>query len=450
MKAELTDISPVKKRFEIEIPDDVVSGEVTTIAREFAKRARVPGFRPGRAPLGVVKNRYREDIQSELYQHLLPKYFAEAVKDRDLDLVDSPVFEEVNYLSGQPLRFKAVFEIYPTLDITNHDKIPIEEIPTEVTDEEIDQALERMREEQAEMTPVEEDRGAEAGDFVEISFTGTIEGEDTDPLTGENVLCEVGGETTVKEFTEHLMGGRPGEEKDFEVQYKEEHPDPKLSGKTIHYAIRLGSLKQKSRPPLDDDFAQSLGEYETLDDLKAKIRENIGKHKENGANEQAQDALLRWLEENNEFEVPERLIEQQAEIRLQRLVRDLAGRGIKPERLDVDWGKIREDQYAQAVRDVRGSLILDHLADREGVDATEEEISQEIGLVASGMNNTPDQVREALIKNNGLGRLTGQIRNRKVLEILQERAEIVPAGSLRAPQDSEDSEDSSIISGTGE
>ena len=447
MKAELTDISPVKKRFEIEIPETVVSSETDTIAREFSKRAKVPGFRPGKAPLGVVKNRYREDIQSELYQHLLPKYFAEAIQDTKLDLVDNPVFEEVTQLAGQPLRFKAVFEIYPTLDITNHDKIPVEEIPTEVTDEEIEEALERMSEEQAEMTPVEEDRGAEAGDFAEISFTGTIEGSDADPLTGEDVLCEVGGETTVKEFTEHLTGSRPGDEKNFEVKYGEEHPDAKLSGKTIGYAIRIQSLKQKSRPPLDDDFAQSLGEFETLDALRDQIRENIGKHKENGANEQTQEALLRWLQENNEFEVPESLIGQQTQIRLQRLVRDLAGRGVKPERLDVDWEKIREDQYAQAINDVRGSLILEHLADQEGVDATEEEIEHEIELVASGMNSTPDQVREALIKNKGLGRLTGQIRNRKVLELLQERAEIVPAGSLK---NSEDSEETGLVSGTGE
>ncbi len=431
MKAELTDISTVKKRFEIEIPGDVVSDEITDIARKFAKQARVPGFRPGKAPLGVVKTRYRDDIISEMYQHLLPHYFSDAAQEKNLNVVDSPEFEEVDYEKGAPLRFKAVFEVYPTLDITNHSDIPIEEVPTEVTEEEVDATLDQMVEERAEMTPVEEDRPVAEGDFVEISFKGTLEGEDDDDaLSAEKALCEIGGETTLQEFTENLTGARKGEDKAFSVKYRDDHPEAKLAGKSAEYTVHVESIKEKKRPVLDDEFAQGLGDYPKLADLRAEVLKNLQEHKQTHADEQTRDALLRWLEENNEFEVPESLVEHQVQVRLQRLMRDLSKQGINPQQLDLDWGKVRTEQYDQAVRDVRGSLILDHLAEQENVEVSDEEIGEAIEAMAAQMQQTAHSVREALNGNNGIERMKGQISNTKILKILQDRAKVLPAGSL--------------------
>ena len=431
MKAELTDISAVKKSFQIEIPEDVVREEITTIARQFARRA-IPGFRPGKAPLGVVKTRYREDILSEMYQHLLPHYFSDAVREKNLNIVDElPTFQEVDYSSGTPLRFKAVFEVYPTLDITNHADIPVEEIPTEVADEEVDDTLERMAEERAEMTPLEEDRAAQEGDFVEMSFTVSLDGEDERDLSGDKALCEIGGATTVKEFTDNLTGARPGEDREFEVNYSEDHPEAKLAGKTARYKVHVESIKQKKRPALDDEFAESLGKYKTLADLRTDVKQQLEDHKSQSADEQTRDSLLRWLEDNNEFEVPESLVEHQLQVRLQRLTRDLSRQGINPQRLDVDWEKIRTQQYDQAIRDVRGSLILNHLAHRESIGVSDEEIEKEIETMANQMQRPVESVREALNRNEGVDQMKGQIRNNKVLEMLRERANIVPADSLQ-------------------
>ncbi len=431
MKAELTDISTVKKRFEIEIPEHIVTDEITAVARKFAKQARVPGFRPGKAPLGVIKTRYRDDIISEMYQHLLPHYFSDAVREKNLSVVDSPEFQEVVYSKGAPLHFKAVFEIYPTLDITNHADIPIEEVATEVTEEEVDATLERMVEERAEMTPVAEDRAVGEGDFVEISFTGTLEGEaDDDALAAEKALCEIGGNTTIKEFTENLTGARAGEDKTFGVKYRDDHPEAKLAGKSAEYTVHVESIKEKIRPVLDDEFADGLGDYTTLADLRAEVRKNLEEHKRTHADEQTRDALLRWLEENNEFEVPESLVEHQVQVRLQRLMRDLGRQGINPQQLDLDWGKVRHEQYDQAIRDVRGSLILDHLAEQEDVEVSAEEIDQEIEAMATQMQQSTRSVREALNGNNGIEKIKGQISNNKILKILQDRAKVVPAGSL--------------------
>ena len=214
------------------------------------------------------------------------------------------------------------------------------------------------------------------------------------------------------------------------MKYRDDHPEPKLAGKSAEYTVHVDSIKEKKLPELDDEFAQSLGDYPKVADLREEVRQNLEEHKKTHADEQMRDSLLQWLEENNEFEVPETLVEHQVQVRLQRLMRDLSRQGINPQQMDLDWGKVRNEQYDQAVRDVRGSLILDHLADQENVDASEEDIDQEIESMATQMQQTTHSVREALNGNNGIERIKGQIRNTKILEILQERAKIVPAGSL--------------------
>src|SRR5215813_9930430 len=164
MKAELIDLSECKKNLDIEIPQDVVDHEITHIAHEFARRARVPGFRPGKAPIGVVKTRYRDEIVSEMMQHLLPKYFGDAIDERKLDIVQAPQFENVDYNSGKSLRFKAVFEVYPKLDITNYEGIPVEEASATVDDSEVETALKKLQEDMAELAPVEDERPVREGD----------------------------------------------------------------------------------------------------------------------------------------------------------------------------------------------------------------------------------------------------------------------------------------------
>jgi trigger factor len=439
MKAEQTDITAVRKSLDIEVSQEVVDGEVTSIAKEFRRQAKVPGFRPGKAPLGVVKTRYRDEIRTEVLQNLLPKYFSEAAKEQDLDVVHSPGFENVEYSAGEPLRFKAVFEVYPRLDITNHSGIPVDEISTEVVDSDVDQALERIVEEHSEMTPVDEDREVREGDFVEISFNGDVEGDEEADLSAEKVLCEIGGATTLKEFTENLTGTRAGEEKTFPITYKDDHPDEKLAGKHVVYTVQVESIKEKVSPKLDDEFAQSLGDFETLDGFKKSIRENLEAHKRQNATEETHNALLGWLQDNNEFEVPDSLIEHQVQIRLQRLMRNLTDQGVNPQRLDVDWGKIRADQHAEAVRDVRGSLILEHLAKTEDIRVEDEEVEKEIDTIAAEMNRPKENVREVLGRNDGLERIKGQIQNKKVLIMLEERAKVVPTGSLGQEEDGEES-----------
>jgi trigger factor len=426
MKAELIDLSECKKNLQIEIPEDVVDAEITHIAQEFARRARVPGFRPGKAPIGVVKTRFREEIVSEMMQHLMPKYFGDAIDERKLEIVQAPQFESVDYNSGKPLRFRAVFEVYPRLSITNYEGIPVQEVSSQVEDSEVETALKKLQEDMAELTPVEEDRTVQEGDFAEISYSGTLEGSDESPLTGEKAVAEIGGRTTVREFTDNLKGAKVGEERTFNVIYRADYPTARLAGKTVSYKVKVEALKTKETPELNDEFAQRFGDYKTLDELKAKIREDLEKHKRDQAQEQMREKLLEWLEDNNEFELPQSLIERQLQIRVQRFIRDLSRQGINPQRLDVDWGKIREDQQQQAMRDVKGSLILEHIAESENIDVSEQETELEIEKIAAETNRPKEKVKEVLSRDSGLERLRSQIRNRKTLDLLQSKARIIP------------------------
>jgi len=428
MKVELIDVSECKKNLDIEIPQEVVDAEIAHIANDFAKKARVPGFRPGKAPVAVVKTRYREEIISEMMQHLLPKYFGDAVDERKLEIVKAPQFESVDYASGKPLRFKAVFEVYPSLNITNYTDVPVEQVSTAVQESEVDESLKRLQEDMAELAPVVEDRPIEQGDFAEISFTGTIEGNDQ-PINAEKAVAEIGGKNTLKEFTDNLLGMKVGDEKTFTVSYRPDYPEKRLAGKTAEYNVKVETVKHKEVPEVNDEFAQRFGDYKTVDDLRKKIREDIEKHKSEGAQEQMREKILEWLEDNNEFEIPESLVERQLQVRVQRLVRDLARQGINPQRLDVDWGKIREDQQKQAERDVKGSLILDYISNKESIRVTDDDIEAEIEKIAAETQRPKDKVREVLGKDSGLDRLAEQIRNKKTLDFLQGRAHIQPASA---------------------
>jgi len=428
MKAELTDVSECKKNLDIEIPQEVVDAEIAHIAQDFAKKARVPGFRPGKAPVAVVKTRYREEIISEMMHHLLPKYFGDAVDERKLEIVRAPQFESVDYASGKSLRFKAVFEVYPSLNITNYTDVPVEQVSTAVQESEVDESLKRFQEEMAELAPVIEDRPIQEGDFAEISFTGTIEGDDQ-PMNADKAVAEIGGKNTLKEFTDNLLGMKVGDEKTFSVSYRPDYPEKRLAGKTAEYKVKVDIVKRKEVPEVNDEFAQRFGDYKTVDELRKKIREDIEKHKSEGAQEQMREKILEWLEDNNEFEIPESLVERQLQVRVQRLVRDLARQGINPQRLDVDWSKIRQDQQTQAVRDVKGSLILDYISNKENIRVTDEDIEAEIEKIAAETQRPQEKVREVLGKDSGLDRLAEQIRNRKTMDFLQERARILPASA---------------------
>ncbi len=436
MKAEVTDITSVKKRLDIEVPAEVVSSETTAIAREFAKRARVPGFRPGKAPLAVVRNRYRADILSELYEQLLPRHFLEAVREKGLDVVDGSMsFEPPEYHGGGPLSFQVGFEVFPVFEVGDYSEIPVEETPTDVTEDDVAGYIEKLADDKAEMAPVEEDRPLRAGDHAAIALNaafvdGAAEGAPAFPE--KQVLCEIGGEDTFEEFTENLTGANVGEDRSFEVAYPEGHPDQRLAGRTIRCDARVEGIRQKIRPAVDDEFARELGDFQTLADLRAEVRRNMEQSLRERADNATREGLIRWLVDNNDFEVPDSLVAQQAQAGVERAARNLAGRGVDLESARFDWGELRAKLYPQAVRDVRGRLILAHLAEKERIEVTDDDVEDQIRKMAAAIGRPAAKLRAQLDGEGGLEALRERIRDDKVVASLRGRARFVPPGSLTA------------------
>ncbi len=429
MKVELTDISECRKALDFEIPQEVVDHEIGHIAQELARKAKVPGFRPGKAPLAVIKTRFKEEIFSEVVQHVVPRSFSEAVKERHLDVVAEPHIDNVDVAAGTPLKFKATFEVYPQLNISNYTGIPAQQATVQVDESEVEATLKKLQNDMAELTPVDDDRPVQEKDFVEISFRGTFQGSTEEPIAADKATVEIGGPSTLKEFSENLFGAKLNEERSFTVSYAADYPEKRLAGRTVDYTVKVEGIKEKKLPELNDEFAQSLGEYKTFDELRAKIRSDMENHKRDHANEELREKLLVWLEENNTFEVPSVLVEKQIQTRMQRMVRELSRQGINPERLDVDWRKIREDQRAQSVRDVRSTLILEYVAEKEKIQVQDEEVNREIERIAQEANKPVEKIREVLGRDSGLARVRDQLINKKTLDFLQEHARVLPASA---------------------
>jgi len=402
----------------------VVAKEEESVISKFQKLARVPGFRRGKVPAGIIRQRFGEDIKSELVEHLVPRYFRQETEKQHLVPVSQPQVTDLNLTGGQPMRFKAKFEVLPEIDVTGYQEIHPEKKEISVTDEEVTQALENLREQQATYENVEEDRALQDGDHAQAAFSGTSGEADAKPMNVDDVLVEIGGANTMKEFSDNLRGAKAGESRSFDVTYPEDFSDKRLAGKTIHYEVQIKSIKRKNTPELTDEFAKEVGsEFESLENLKLKIRESIQAGKQQEEEHRGKDKLVQDLVTKFDIAVPESMVEQQIETRLERGLRALAAQGMRSEDLKrMDMGRLREGQRQAARREVQASLLLDKIADLETVEVSDEELDKEIASLAQQMQQTAEAVRKRLEENGSVSRIRARIRNDKTLEMLYQRA----------------------------
>jgi trigger factor len=415
--------NPCQREVSVEIPADVVAKEEQTVISELQKHARVPGFRRGKVPAAIIRQRFREDIKSELVEHLIPRYFRQETEKQHLVPVSQPQVTDLDLAGGKPMRFKASFEVLPEIDVTGYQEIHPEKIEISVTDEEVDQALANIREQHSTYENVEEARPLQDGDYAQAGFTGTSGEADAKPINVDDVLVEIGGTNTMAEFSDNLRGAKAGEARSFDVTYPQEFSDKRLAGKTVHYEVQIKSIKRKSAPELTDDFAKEVGsEFESLENLKLRIRESIQAGKQQDEERRSKDKLVQDLVTKFDIAVPESMVEQQIDTRLDRGMRALAAQGMRTEDLkNMDMGRLREGQRQAARREVQASLLLDKIADVETVEVSDEELNNEIESLAKQMQQTAEAVRKRLEENGAVDRIRARIRNDKTLEMLYGR-----------------------------
>jgi trigger factor len=409
------------REVEVEIPADVVARETDSIVEKYRKAVRLPGFRKGKAPATIIRQRFEGEVKGEVVESLVPRYFQQEVARQKLEPVSRPHISGLDLKPGEPLRFKASFEVLPEIELAAYDKLRAELEDVKVTDEEVAQAVEHLRQQQATFTAVD-DRALADGDFAQVSFRGTPKEGGGQPANVDNILVEIGGASTVKEFSENLRGARAGEERTFDVHYPEDFSDTRLAGKTTSYTVNVQGVKQKSVPELNDEFAKELGDFQTLDDLRRRLREQMETERTQHAEHVAKEKLVDQLVEAHDFPVPESLVEHQVDVRLERGLRALAMQGMRADDMKkMDLEKLRAGQREGARKEVKASLLLEKIAERENIEVSDQEVVQEIEALAKHTQQTADEVRARLTRDGALDRIRNRIRSDKTLDFLFRR-----------------------------
>jgi trigger factor len=414
-----------KKELNIEIPIDVVQREVDSVAGQFAKRARIPGFRPGRAPTSLVRRNFRDDIRGEVAQTLIPRFFQTAVKEQKWEIVGQPRFEELKFEDDQPLTCKAIFEVYPEYELKPYKELEVEEEPAAVTDADVDKTVEDLRESAATFEVVT-DRPAADDDHVNVNYRGQDTSLPTSqPTEAKDAVVHLGGKHTVEAFTENLRGAKVGEVREFPVTYAADYPQKTLAGKTFSYRVEIQSIKRKVVPPADDELAKSVSEFATLEELRSKLRQDLEKDAQRQAEISSKNKLAEKLLEAHQFPVPEMLVEIQLDRKIERTLGQLLSQGIDPRQTQVDWKKVREDARPEAEKEVRVVLVLNRVADAEKIDLTEEEVDDVIRDMAKERHMNAAELKTRLTRDGKLDTLKSTRRNQKALDFIYRNAKII-------------------------
>ena len=430
MKTELVDVSPTRKEIKIEIEPSQVRNAYDRVSERYAKGANVPGFRRGHAPRSVVRTRFKSEIRSEVLRELLPDAVSNAIGEHSLAPIGEPDVqldntEALEQLGDQPITVKVGLEVFPEVKLDQYKGLEAVRRTRPVTDADVDQMIEGLREASASLEPVE-DRGAEIGDTVTINVLGKVVDEpEAEEIKADDVEVVLGGEGVQQEFTDNLQGAKPDDKKSFLVPYPEDFSSKGLAGKKVDYEATVTAVRRKELPEVDDEWAKSLGDdFESVDTLRTKVREDLEKRSAYESDQKLRAEVMRKLLEAHKFEVPQSLVEHQTSHRLQSIVRDMIGRGIDPRSRDVNWEGAREEMKVQAEEDVRASMLLEQIAEEEKIEVSDEEIEAEIDAVATVSRQSREQVRAALTKDGGERSIAHRLRNRKALDLLIANASV--------------------------
>jgi trigger factor len=408
-----------KHSLEITVPVVEVDKETERAVAEIQKKVKLPGFRPGKAPLGLVKQRFAGDIRQDVLEKLVPRFFRSAAEKENLQVVGQPNVSDVHFHTGEPITFKAEFEVAPTFELSEYRGITITYNEPEVSDAEVDARIEEIRNQKAEYVN-EEPRPVVDGDYAVVSLE-SVSGV-AEKVSQDELMLKIGDEATMKEFSENLRGASPEESREFEVTYPEDYDRKQLAGRTVRFKATLKAVRRKELPEVNDEFAKDLGDYQNVFELKEAVRKSLKHDREHKAQDDAKHQLLDKLVDTHDFPVPETYIDRQVEINVENQLRTLAAQGIDPRSIKLDWQKVRETQKDKAARDVKASLLLDKIADREAIGATQEEIDREVQKIARQQREAVAAVRAKLQKEGAIGRIAGHIRTEKTLGFLFEQS----------------------------
>jgi len=441
MKNELIDVSPTRKEIRIEIEPAEIRGAYDRISQQYSKAATIPGFRPGHAPTSVVRTRYKSEIRSDVIRELLPDAINNAITEHSLHPIGEPNVEMDNtealdHLGDEPITVKVGVEVLPEVTLNEYKGLEATRRVRPITDADVDQVIDGWRDSSAAMEPVE-DRASELGDTVTINARGKfVDDPEAEEITVDDVEVVLGGQGVQQEFTDTLTGVRPEETRTFLVDYPQDFSSAPLAGKKVEYVAEITAVRKKELPELDDEWAQSLGES-NVEAVRARLREDLEARATAEADHNLRTEVMRKLVDAHPFEVPQSLVDQQTDYRLEEVANQMARRGIDPRKAPLDWNRAREELKTQAEQDVRATMLMEKIAEAENITVSEEEVEAEIQSYATAAQQSIEQVRAALTKNGGERSIAQRLRNRKALDLLIENARVTDA-EWTEPKEAED------------
>ena len=433
MKTELIDLSPTRKEIRIEIEPAQIQSAYDRISQQYSKAANVPGFRPGHAPTSVVRTRYKSEIRSEVLRELLPEAVNNAINEHSLNALGEPNVELDNTtalerLGEEPLTIKVGIEVLPDVQLETYKGLEVDRRKRPITDADVDRVIDNWRDSTASLQPVE-DRASELGDTVTVNARGNyVEQPEEEEIKVDDVEVVLGGQGVQKEFTDNLTGVRADETRTFQVEYPADFSSPGLAGKKVEYVTEVTSVRKKELPELDDEWAKSLGgDFDSVETLKTKVREDLEARATAESDHMLRDEIMKKLLDAHKFEVPESLVAQQTQHRLETVARQMMQRGIDPRNPEINWEGARDEVKGQAEEDVRASILLEKIAEAENIFVSEEEVEAEIDTIATASRQPKEQVRAVLTKDGGERSIAHRLRTRKALDLLVENARITDA-----------------------
>jgi len=422
MKTEFTDVSETRKTITIEIPTDVVDAEINRVARGYTKQAKIPGFRPGKVPTTLVKQRFRDQIMHDVMHGLIPRAVEEALQERGIEPIDTPNIKDVAIEEGQPLKFTANIETVPPFDPGDLSSLSATRASSEVTDDAVDKTLQRLRERAAKFEPVE-GRAAAMGDTVVVDLERTDAEGQVD--RHDNVSIELGSPANPPGFDAELVDLTTGAQKTFTIHFPADYSVKEMANTDVTYSATVKDIRRKVLPELDDEFAKDLGaDFDSLDALKERVRADIKHEAEHASQRQLRTDVLKQLSERVTFELPASLVEHEMDRRIEEFARQLMQQNVDPRQAGIDWAQMRESQREPARASVASAIALDEIARRENITVAAEDVDREIERFAAQAGRTPAALRAQLEKEGGIARLATGLRREKAVDLAISRARI--------------------------
>ena len=420
MKTEFADVNETRKTVRVEIPTDVVNAEIDRIARDYSRKARVPGFRPGKTPPRVIKQRFKDQILHDVAHDLIPRAVDDALREKGLEAVDTPDVREVTIDEGQPLTFTASFDTVPEFDPGDLKTITFKRASNAINQEAVDMAMQRLRDRGARYEPVA-GRGVIDGDTLTVDLQRRDGSGATDSHT--DVSIEIGAKANPPGFDEQLLGLEPGATKEFTLHYPADYPIGELANTDVSYTVTVKGLKRRVLPELDDEFAKDLG-VDSLEALITRVREDLEHEAKHAAEREDRAELMKQLATRLPFDVPASMIERELDRRLEDFARRLMDQNVDPRTAGIDWNAFRESQRQVAREGVAAALVLDEVTRREKLEVSDAEVEAEVAKYAERTGRTPAAVRAALEKEGGLSRIYAGLRREKSVDFVMSRATI--------------------------